>query len=205
MKNIAVKNLPTPADIVNCAVVDCSPSSTATVGSAYDADALASGATLALLQQEAGSDPSFAQMDLSDLYAALDAAGVAADTTTLADIYAALDADGLAADTTTLADLYGAIDPSDDTTTLGQLIDDLAANDPSDLTGVFLGDLVAGLIPESSYPWQDVNLDTPGLAQASTGGGELTLTADFDGLWSGRADRLQLHPAGRLLLRAGKR
>ena len=36
---------------------------------------------------------------------------------------------------------------------------------------------MAGLIPESSYPWQDVNLDTPGLAQASTGGGELTLSA----------------------------
>ena len=36
---------------------------------------------------------------------------------------------------------------------------------------------MAGLLPESSYPWQDVNLDTPGLAQASTGGGELTLTA----------------------------
>ena len=100
-----MKNLATPSDIVNCAVVDCSPTSTATLGSAYDEDALASGATLALLQQDAGSDPGFAQMDLADLYAALDAAGLAADTTTLAAIYAALDAAGLAADTTTLADI----------------------------------------------------------------------------------------------------
>ena len=213
LKNIAVKNISTPSDIVNCGIVDCTSTSTATVGSAYDAGGLASGATLALLQEDAGSDPTFAQTVLSDLYdaltsngnaadtttlaelySALNATGLAADTTTLAEIYSALNpgtsdtttladiygslnSDGLTSDTTTLADLYGAIDPNDDTTTLGQLIDDLAANDPTDLTGVFLGDLVAGLLPESSYPWQDVNLDTPGLAQASTGGGEVTLTA----------------------------
>jgi hypothetical protein len=114
---------------------------------------------------------------LADVYAALTPAGQTADTTTLADVYAALTTAGLASDTTTLADLYGAINPSGDSTTLGQLIDDLAVNDPSVLTGIFLGDLVAGLLPESSYPWQGVNLNTPGLAEASTGGGQVTLTA----------------------------
>ncbi len=177
VKNIAVKDISTPSDIVNCQTVDCGASSTATVGSAYDGNALAAGATLALLQQDAGSDPTFTQMTLSDLYAALTTAGQTADTTMLGDVYAALTTAGLASDSTTLADLYGAINPSDDSTTLGQLIDDLAVNDPSALTGVFLGDLVAGLLPQSSYPWQEVNLHTPGLAATSTGGGEVTLTA----------------------------
>ena len=91
VKNIAVKNIATPSAIVNCAVVDCSATSTATVGSAYDENALVSGATLALLQQYAGNDPTFTQMVLSDLYSALNAAGLSADTTTLADLYGALD------------------------------------------------------------------------------------------------------------------
>ena len=101
---------------------------------------------------------------------------VAADdpNTTVADIEGAL-VNGYT-DDTTLADLLGA-EEVDSGTTIGQLIDEIAADDPSAFNGLFLGDLLAGLVPESTYPWQDVDLSTPGLAAASTGGGEVTLTA----------------------------
>ena len=95
-------------------------------------------------------------------------------TTTVAEIEAAL-SNGYT-DTTTLADLLGA-EEVDSGTTIAQFIDAITSNDPSALNGLYFGDLLAGLVPQSTYPWQDVNLATPGLAAASTGGGELTLTA----------------------------
>ena len=95
-------------------------------------------------------------------------------TTTVAEIEAAI-SNGYT-DTTTLADLLGA-EEVDSGTTIAQFIDAITSNDPSALNGLYFGDLLAGLVPQSTYPWQDVNLATPGLAAASTGGGELTLTA----------------------------
>ena len=95
-------------------------------------------------------------------------------TTTVAEIEAAI-SNGYT-DTTTLADLLGA-EEVDSGTTIAQFIDAISSNDPSALNGLYFGDLLAGLVPQSTYPWQDVNLATPGLGAASTGGGELTLTA----------------------------
>ena len=95
-------------------------------------------------------------------------------TTTVAEIEAAI-SNGYT-DRTTLADLLGA-EEVDSGTTIAQFIDAITANDPSALNGLYFGDLLAGLVPQSTYPWQDVDLATPGLAAASTGGGELTLTA----------------------------
>ena len=40
----------------------------------------------------------------------------------------------------------------DSGTTIGQLIDEIASDDPSAFNGLFLGDLLAGLVPESSFP-----------------------------------------------------
>ena len=95
-------------------------------------------------------------------------------TTTVAEIETTL-ANG-DTDSTTLAELLSA-ELVDTGTTIGQLIDQLASSDPSAFNGLYLGDLLSGLVPESTFPWQDVDLATPGLAAASTGGGEVTLTA----------------------------
>ena len=127
--------------------------------------------TIADLVTLAQNDPAFAQVFsvavLSDVSSS-DA------TDTLAQIEGALV--DPSADTTTLAELLSA-ELGDTGTTIGQLIDQIATDDPSAFNGLFLGDLLSGLVPESSFPWQNVDLTTPGLAAASTGGGEVTLTA----------------------------
>ncbi len=127
--------------------------------------------TLADLVNLAQTDSAFAQVFS---VAVLSDVSSSDPTDTLAQIEANLT--DPAADSTTLAQLLGA-ELVDTGTTIGQLIDQIAANDPSAFNGLFLGDLLAGLVPESSYPWQDVDLTTPGLAAASTGGGEVTLSA----------------------------
>ena len=126
--------------------------------------------TLADLVALAGTNPAFAQVFA---VAVLSDVSASDPTTTVADIEAALNG---TTDGTTLADLLGA-ELVDSGTTIGQLIDQIATDDPSAFNGLFLGDLLSGLVPESTFPWQDVNLATPGLAAASTGGGEVTLTA----------------------------
>ena len=127
--------------------------------------------TLADLVTLAGSDSAFAQVFK---VAVLSDVSGSDPTTTVAQIEGAL-TNG-ATDSTTLAELLSA-ELVDTGTTIGQLIDQLASSDPSAFNGLYLGDLLSGLVPESSFPWQNVNLATPGLAAASTGGGEVTLTA----------------------------
>ncbi len=117
----------------------------------------------------AASDTTFAQ---AFAVAVLSDVSGSDPTTTVADIEGAL----TTTDGTTLADLLGA-ELTDSGTTIGELIDQIAASDPSAFNGLFLGDLLSGLVPQSSFPWQNVDLTTPGLAAASTGGGEVTLRA----------------------------
>ena len=126
--------------------------------------------TLADLVALANSDSTFAQ---AFAVAVLSDVSGSDPTTTVADIEGALTG---TTDGTTLADLLGA-ELTDSGTTIGELIDQIAADDPSAFNGLFLGDLLSGLVPQSSFPWQNVDLTTPGLAAASTGGGEVTLTA----------------------------
>ncbi len=133
-------------------------------------DAGADQTTLEDLVALANANPAFAQAFSA---AVLSDVSGSDPTTTVADIEAALSG---TTDGTTLADLLGT-EEVDSGTTIGQLIDEIATDDPSAFNGLFLGDLLAGLVPESTYPWQDVNLATPGLAASSSGGGVLTLTA----------------------------
>ena len=145
---IALSAIPNVASIVNCSLTP---------------DNCASD-TLAEAQSDSAILPTAVLSDVSGYDS----------TTTVAEIEAAL-SNGYT-DTTTLADLLGA-EEVDSGTTIAQFIDAITSNDPSALNGLYFGDLLAGLVPQSTYPWQDVNLATPGLAAASTGGGELTLTA----------------------------
>ncbi len=127
--------------------------------------------TLADLVALANSNAAFAQVFS---VAVLSDVSASDPTTTVADIEGALTTG--TTDPTTLAELLGA-ELVDSGTTIGQLIDQIASDDPSAFNGLFLGDLLSGIVPESTFPWQNVNLATPGLAAASTGGGEVTLTA----------------------------
>ena len=170
--------------------------SLADVDGSDSSDAGADQTTLADLVALANSNPAFAQA-----FAVAVLADVASSdpTTSVAQIEAALSG---YSDGTTLADLLGA-EEVDSGTTIGQLIDEIATDDPSAFNGLFLGDLLAGLLPESTYPWQDVNLSTPGLAAASTGGGEVTLTATTTVLNGPTALTDVLDRPGRLLTGAG--
>jgi hypothetical protein len=145
---IPLSTLPNATSIVNCSLT---PDNCA-------------GDTLAEAQGDGAILPTAVLSDVSGYDA----------STTVAEIEEAL-TNGYS-DTTTLADLLGA-EQIDSGTTISQLIDAISSSDPSALNGLFFGDLLAGLVPASTYPWQDVNLGTPGLGAASTGGGEVTLTA----------------------------
>ena len=117
--------------VVDCTKVDCSATSSATLGDAAAAGALLPTSTLA------------------DLGLFLSA--------TLGDI-----SPGFGPTSPTLADLPGFLG-----TTLGELMAGINPNSP-DFPTLTLADLLTGIAPPTSYPWDKVSLSSLPLAQAAT-------------------------------------
>ncbi len=140
LRSVPLRSVGDLDSVVDCTLVDCSATSTQTLGDAANANAILSTATLDQLGDFLG--------------------------TTVGDI-----SGGFGSTSPTLADLGAFLG-----TSVGDLFTDLNPDTPG-FPSMTLSDLLAGIAPPTSYPWQSVDLADLPLGQSESAGGTETFTA----------------------------
>ena len=205
LRSIPLRSIGSLSSVVNCSLVDCTATSTATLGSASDAgailntaslgqladldDAVLGGISLNSLQLATNPIGAVPLRSIDDLTSIVNCATVDCTATSAATLASAEQAGAILSSATldqlgpylgtALGQLgsYGNATLSDLGPFLGTLLGDLLTNLSGSDIDFYLGDVLLGLVPPTSYPWQDVNLSNLPVTSIGTGGGVVTYTS----------------------------
>ena len=211
LRSVPLRSISNPSSVVDCTLVDCSSTSTATLGDAADAGAIRALATIADLENldpvplrsiplrsvATASSPlrSIPLRSVGDLDSVVDCSLVDCSATSTQTLGDAANANAILSTATldqlgdflgtTVGDISGGFGSTSPTLAdlgafLGTSVGDLFANLNPDTPGfpsITLSDLLAGIAPPTSYPWQSVDLTNLPLGQSESAGGTETFTA----------------------------